>query len=607
MKKLTCLVAGFSLATQIFYAQDSTGIFLKDIIIKENRLETPLAELSKSVEIITKELIQATPLQSVADLLNFIVGVDVRNRGIGGVQGDVSIRGGTFDQTLIIINGIKYSDPQTGHHALNLPLDISNIERIEVLKGPSARVYGQNAFAGAVNIITKVNTESATTVGFQVGDWNTLGARLSVSLPDSMMKQTLSLTYDVSYGYRPNSDFKIGNIFYQNQIGIGDKKLNILGGYTDKSFGASGFYSSGNTSNEREFLKTSLFAADMPLHFGNFHLTPRLSWRRNQDDYYFNYLNDTTRAATHNATLTQVVDAELNSHLNSYFGTTGMSLAFNSSQYFNAGLGNHDRTALTAFAEHRFKFGAFDITPGVLLANYSDFGTKFFPGVDVGARLSNSFKLYANYGRTFRLPTYTDLYFKNAANNPNPDLKPESANVYEIGAKYLTASFNIQAAYFQRDGQDLIDRTRNDATMPWNPTNVNAISLKGIDASMAYRFKSLNGGTIQAGYLYLHDYTFTKTDNLSKYALDFLTDQLSLSFESGIVGNLRQNVRVRYIKRLSQQEACSVVDAKLIWKAERLNIFAQATNIFNTAYAEQNNIPMPTRWLMTGVSYKFSH
>ena len=586
-------------------AQDTAAVYLKDLIIKENRIETPLSQLSKSIEVITRQQIEASPGHAIEDILNYVAGVDVRQRGVAGVQGDVSIRGGTFDETLILINGIKYSDPQTGHHSLNLPFDISNIERIEILKGPSARVYGQNAFAGAINIVTKVNAESTTTVGFQVGDFGTLGAKLSISLPDSNIKQTLSVAYDVSDGYRPNSDFKIANVFYQNQINIGQKKLNILGGYTDRGFGASGFYSPTNTSNEREFIQTSLLAADMPLHFGNFHLTPRISWRRNHDNYYYNYLNDTTRAATLNSTLTQVVEAELNSHYDSKLGITGVSVAFNSSQYFNRNLGDHSRTAFTTFVEHRFKFGAVDITPGVLFADYSDYGAKFFPGIDVGVRVSENIKGFANFGRTFRLPTYTDLYFKNAANNANPDLKPESADVYEIGAKYFSNAITAQISYFQRDAQDVIDRTKSISTQPWNPTNLTTLSLKGIDAQVAYHFAALNGSTIQASYLYLHDYQFTKSDNLSKYALDFLSDQLSLSYESGIVGNLRQNLRVRYIKRLSQTDAYSVVDAKIYWHTAQLNIFAQASNIFNTAYTESNNIPMPSRWFSMGMSYKF--
>ena len=607
MKKLIVYAFGSIFFFSNLSAQDTANTLLKDIIIKENRIERPLSELSKSIEVITRQQIEAAPAHSVADLLNYVAGVDVRQRGVAGVQGDVSIRGGTFDETLILINGIKYSDPQTGHHSLNLPFDISNIERIEILKGPSARVYGQNAFAGAINIVTKVNAESSTTAGFQVGDFGTLGAKFSISLPDSNIKQTLSLAYDVSDGYRPNSDFKIANVFYQNQINIGNKKLNILGGYTDRSFGASGFYAPTNTSKEREFIQTSLLAADMPLHFGNFHITPRISWRRNHDNYFYNYLNDTTRAATNNSSLTQVVEAELNSHYDSKLGVTGVSVAFNSSQYFNRNLGNHGRTALTAFVEHRFKFGIVDITPGALFADYSDYGAKFFPGIDIGLRLSDNFKGFANYGRTFRLPTYTDLYFKNAANNANPDLKPESANVYEIGAKYFSNAVTAQISFFQRDAQDLIDRTKSDATQPWNPTNLNALSLKGIDASVAYHFAALNGSTVQAAYLYLHDYQFTKTDNLSKYALDFLSDQLSLSYESGIVGNLRQNLRVRYIKRLSQTDAYSVVDAKIYWHTAQLNIFAQASNIFNTNYTESNNIPMPSRWFSMGMSYKFKN
>lgn len=132
---------------------------IQEVIIYENRIQLPLSQKPSSIVVIDSGKIINLPVQSISDLLHYVAGVDIRQRGSNGIQSDISIRGSSFDQVLILINGIKISDPQTGHYSFNLPVDISSIDHIEVYKGPSARVFGQNAFAGAINIITK-NTDS---------------------------------------------------------------------------------------------------------------------------------------------------------------------------------------------------------------------------------------------------------------------------------------------------------------------------------------------------------------------------------------------------------------------------------------------------------------
>jgi vitamin B12 transporter len=186
-------------------------------------------------------------------------------------------------------------------------------------------------------------------------------------------------------------------------------------------------------------------------------------------------------------------------------------------------------------------------------------------------------------------------------------LKPEYAQNTEGGIKFLKDNITIQAGVFQRLGFDIIDRVKNDTAriVPFRPTNQNSLELRGVDINIGFRLNALNNSRFDIDYYNIFDYKFEKTELLSRYALDFLTSQLSASFESGIISKLRQNIRVRHCKRLSQTNAYTVVDAKLVWQDKQFNIYAQASNIFKANYTEQNNIPMPNRWFSMGVNVSF--
>ena len=181
-------------------SSDTLSIDIQELTIAENRLSIPFNDVSRNIEIITKQQIQELNAFSINEVLQLVGGVDIRQRGVHGVQADLSIRGGTFEQALILINGVKMLDPQTGHHLMNLPITLEDIERIEVLKGPGARVFGQNAFAGAINIVTKVQDEFGLSAGIDYGENGLLNAFTSISLPVDQIQQKISLSHNHSNG-----------------------------------------------------------------------------------------------------------------------------------------------------------------------------------------------------------------------------------------------------------------------------------------------------------------------------------------------------------------------------------------------------------------------
>src|SRR5690606_7077169 len=148
MKKI--LLTGVC-AVLFFHANaqtDTTTQKLDEIIIQENRIQIPFSKQSRNISLVDRQQIETTPARSLPEVLTFVPGVDVRQRGVTGIQADIGIRGGSFEQTLMLLNGIKLSDPQTGHHMMNVPVPLVNVDRVEVLKGPASRIFGQNAYTG---------------------------------------------------------------------------------------------------------------------------------------------------------------------------------------------------------------------------------------------------------------------------------------------------------------------------------------------------------------------------------------------------------------------------------------------------------------------------
>ncbi len=583
-------------ATTINAQEKKDTIRLKEVVVTGNRIELPFSKTSRTVKIIEHQELKKLPNTNMTDLLQNISGLDIRRRGTDGMQSDLYIRGGNADQTLLLIDGVKMDDPQTGHHIMNGILPLMLIQQIEVIKGPAARIYGQNAFAGAVNIVSKKSISDALTINANYGSFNNM--KIETAIAEHFKKGGILAYagYQKSNGYRYNTDFKNKNAFVKANF----SQYNLLATFSERKFGANGFYASPKYKDQYEETQTSLVSLSSKYHWGALMVKPRLYWRRNQDMYLFIRHNPSYYRNLH---LSNKVGAEVNTVLTSQLGKTGIGIDVARIFLRSNNLGNHERTAFLGFLEHRFEFfeDKLDVTPGVALSYYSDFGTNVLPGIDIGYQLTEAIKLYANAGYTYRVPTYTDLYYKGRTNIGNPDLKPESAISEEVGIKYKKGNWFINMAAFHRKSDNLINWTKDREEDPWQPHNFSKVKNYGVEGSVNYSFKR---GNIYVNYAYMKDDVIKQENKLTLYSLNSLKHQVNAGMTYQILPNLQHSISYRFVER-TQGENYQLLDTKLTASlGKNSEFFIMVNNLFNEEYTETNLVPMPKGTITTGISYR---
>ena len=612
-KMLPIIMMLLTISTTAQINGDSSSIKIDEVIIQANRLQLPVSENSNTVNIITRQQLENNPVHSVAEALQNVAGLDIRQRGVHGIQADVSLRGGTFDQVLILINGVKMADPQTGHHALNIPLNMDNIERIEILKGPAARIYGANAFAGAINIVTRTPDKAFVNINLEGGQ-NSLGAiSISAALPKGDFNQYFSVGRQFSDGYRFNSDYDISNYLYQAEYKIdATQKLDVMGTFTDREFGANRFY--GGTSdfwkNQYEEIQTSLFNIGHQKVTDKFAIKTRFNWRRNQDEYLL--IRDEPNFYR-NLHISNVLTLESHANFHSELGTTGVGVELSSVYLRSNNLGKRDHQIATLFLEHRASFlnNKIDLTPGIAISQYSNFGARLFQGIDLGYKISKGVKLFGNMGYTWRIPTFTDLFYEDAGNMGNDKLEPESALSYEFGVKYDANGVRANLSWFLRDGTDLINWTKAADTLKWQPNNISNLAMMGIDASIDFnptaRFgKDFFLKNIRLGYTFIDAEVPQNIVGISRYVLENLNHQFTARIDYRIGGKLFHNISYKYIDRETMDDY-SLIDTKFYWKADNYSIYLAANNLLDVEYFETNLVQMPGTWIYGGVKIRLDY
>ncbi len=232
-------------ASQVKAQQDDAVVkvdSLSEVVVTANRIDLPFKENSRTINIVTSSDIKNSAAVNVADLLQQVAGVDIRRRGTGGSQADLYIRGGGFDQTLLLIDGVKMDDAQTGHHTMNAALPLEVIERIEIIKGPAARVFGQNAFAGAINIITKKNLNNSVSLNVEAGSFGQLNGSVTAGVEKENSSHIIYVGRITSEGYRNNSDYDNGNYYLKSIFNKNAQPIEMTATFMERNFGAVHFY-----------------------------------------------------------------------------------------------------------------------------------------------------------------------------------------------------------------------------------------------------------------------------------------------------------------------------------------------------------------------------
>ncbi|MGE8525357.1 TonB-dependent receptor plug domain-containing protein [Chryseobacterium rhizosphaerae] len=592
--------SAFFLGSLLWVQAQEKTTDIESIEFQGKFISTPYKSANQNISVITKEDIAHSPARSIDEILQQVSGMDIRRRGANGVQSDIGFRGSSFEQVLLLLNGIRMNDSQTGHNNMNIPVDLADVEKIEVIKGPAARRFGQNAYAGVINIITKVNPGKRVKISADGGDYETYGLGFNAQLGNEKFSSALQANSASSQGYMYNTDYEIRNVFYQGRMGIKNGDLKLQAGFSEKKFGANGFYASKSATEQYEETQASIVSLAHQQTFGKLKLNSNVYWRRGQDMYLYNRKNPSFYRNMH---IGNNVGGEVNSSYQWGLGTTGVGVELRKEFLVSSNLGNPNRFVSQVFFEHHFSLldKKLNISPGISWANYSKEGNFFYPGLDVGYNFNANNKIYGNIAKVHRIPTFTELYYVSPTEHGNVNLQPENAISSEVGYQFQNSRILAKISGFMRNSDNSIDWVKNNFNdKVWYAQNVGEIKIKGIEAEVNHKVNDWLRYSV--GYTFLDSKYKENNEFVSRYILDNLKHQVVARLETKFLKNFTNELVYRYNERVSLG-TYNLLDAKLNFTQKDFSVYVLVNNITNTKYTEAFGVDMPQRWFHIGFSY----
>ncbi|OJV83138.1 MAG: TonB-dependent receptor [Bacteroidia bacterium 44-10] len=624
------------------YTQTSTDSIppteLDEVVVTASKVDLPLNLAAKQVTVISRQEIERAPVRSIEDLLNYVAGVDILQRGPHGVQADISLRGGSFDQTAILLNGVNLTNPHTGHYSFDIPINLSDIERIEIVQGPSSLVFGASAFSGGVNIITRKDTGSNGFAKLEGGMHGLFGAEARGAYKMENSLHSLSAGYKHSDGYIANSDYNIVNLLWQSRFDINGSNLDVMAGLNDKKQGANTFYSA---AHPNQFDDTQgIFASIRGETGGRLKFIPHIYWSRHYDEFQL-YRDGTPDIPVtykgHNYHRSDVFGMNLNMQYASRWGITSFGGEFRNEGIVSNVLGkpmddtigkytkSDSRTNISYFLEHNFIFNRFTLSVGGLLNHNTAVVDKFdlYPALNASYRPSESLKLYASWNKATRMPTFTDLYYTTSTHTANSNLEAETSEAFETGLKYIHPVIKGNIAAFYMKGRNMIDWVKTSPDALWESRNHTKINTKGFESTVSLDLKEWFGTSqpfhsFSIGFMVL-DQNMVESGLISNYALNPLRYKFTAALHHDVLKNLslswnfrwqeREGSYVQYVDSQPGERVdftpFSLLDVKASYRFPHVDLFVNANNIFNTTHVDFGNIPQPGFWLSGGASIRF--
>ena len=614
---------------------------LDEVLITGSRAPLTAVQSAKIVEIVTHDQIERAEAHTLNDVLKLSTGVDVRQRSGFGVQTDISINGGTFDQITLLLNGVPLSNPQTGHNAADFPVSISDIDHIEILEGSSARIYGSSAFSGAVNIVTRTPSRTGGRVNIEGGSFGTFGGDAAVSWkPSASLQQLLSGGYMQSDGGTANSNFRKRRGFYQGGFNSTFIRLNWQAGITSQDFGANTFYSA-RFPNQYEATRRYIASASAAIrpfaHSDNttaasFEIKPMLYGHRNYD--HFQLIKGMTGAQKgENYHRLDVYGASVDLNLSWLLGKTAIGADVRKEHIMSTAYGQlldsarwiaikgtdrmynkrADRTNTSLFLEHNVVLNKVTISAGIMANRNTalDNDFRFYPGIDISYRPNNHWRLYAGWNKALRVPTFTDLFTANSAQQGNLNLKPERNSTFKIGSRFTTTGIEAMATMFYSRGRNMIDWVyETPASTRYHALNIGKLNNMGFStearlnlSQLLFSQTEMKGEPVlmKVGYAYIHQkHTTNQPIYRSLYALEYLRHKVVVELSHPIVSHLSASWALRWQQRMNGYKPYAKVDGKLTWREQRWQIYLKADNLTCHRYYDLGSVLQPGLWVMAG-------
>lgn len=639
----------FALLALSARAQDPVGA-LDEVIVTASRIPMETYKTGRSVEVITAEQLRTLPVSTIDELLRYVVGVNLNMRGAFGVQNDIGMRGSTFSQVLVMIDNVRFNDPLTAHFNNNIPVAMSEVQQIEIVRGPTGASYGSDAVGGLIHVKTKTYMAQSQADTLAIGGELAIGQHRLQSSDVGLVLQknkwlfSSSFKSNISDGEQhvnPNflagvpSDSLYNNFFdirtYSASVGwLASDHLKVYarvsGDYRD--FAAKYFYTR-STFDESVENTQSLWTQMAVKYEREAHATELNGGYKITDDVY--NFNPAFAPNVHQTTQTFLNLAH------SYAASARLQLAFGG-QYLHKGIestdrGDHQNSALGIYAVASQQLGTrWHANASLRLEHDTNFGTELLPQASLSYK-GEGYIVRTSYGRSIRAADFTERFVSwqlpNLApgrNIGNPDLRAELANSWDLGAEwFLPAQLTLSATAFLRQSKDLIDfslRNANDITNVTNlrpnenyfyADNIAESETYGLELSLRKHLPlgGRNSLNLQAGYAWLE--TTAPANILSKYISNHPRHNVSANIVArigwlGIASS--SNFVVRQGER-AELIAAEVPDQYFVtnlrvscYLSPAFSVFGQAFNLGGVSYQEVLGARLPGRWLSLGVRWQ---
>lgn len=594
-KKIIILIIAVVLCSPgIVFADTDIWLDISTVVVTGTRITGNFP--GRRVSVISREEIKNSTARSVPELLKSNLDTDIQERSPYGIQADVSIRGSSYQQSLILIDGTRVNDSQTAHHNLDLPLALNDIERIEVLNGQGSSVYGPDAFAGVVNIITKKPQKDEFSAQLKIAGFNTRIFAVSAGNKWENFSQKVSLEKKKSDGFRYDTDFDNFNFSSKSSWEYPLNSVNLGLGYMEKEFGAFDFYSPGKNLPSREWTKTYFTNLGCKYYLEGITLQPKIFFRQHNDKFML----DITRPSYY-----------VNEHVTYYYGgeiQAGIPFRNDTSLLIGAEavqeqieslrLGNHIQPRQALFGEVNQVLSSKTALNAGLRYDSSSWGQQVSPTININNRISEEWNLRVSAGKAFRNPSFTELYYTDPVTQGNPSLKTEEAISYDAGADFNPSDiFTLSFTFFDRDQENLIDWVGQSSVGPWKSENIGKSSVYGFESAIKMQIYSF-AANLQ------YSWTGSKLDKVyfSKYALNYPANQCSLQVSRQFAWGITPSAEVLY-KYRSASNNYTLMNAKVSKAIGNVSCYLEGTNLFDQQYEDIPGIQQPGRWIGIGFNW----
>ena len=550
---------------------------------------------SKNVVIITEKEINLLKTDSVSEILTSFTALNISRKGGSGEIFDITMRGGNFEQVLILINGVAYNNAQTGHFNSDFPFQIQDIKTIEIIKGGSSTTYGNGAYSGVINIILKKKSGFALSLTGGANDY--YSTRLNIGKSYENLKIKFGINKKKSNGFYEGREFDVLSITAGASYSKNDIELEAYAGYKTNSFGAKGFYAPFASLEDID----SIFSQfKIRKKIGNYYYYFKYSFNTHNDyfildRYNIDYFTNESRTKQHNVSL--IGEYSINKILMS--GGLGFKLETMDS----SSMGYHNRKTSSFFYNINIPFNKSGIDAGLRATFFdrNDINLILYSGLYYD--INNNIKLKISTGKSFRMPSFTELYYNSPSNQGNTDLQNETNYNYEMSLLYLINNHSFDISLFYRDQNNSIDWVKypdmGEYSKYWQAVN--------IEKNDIYGFEFIHNITIDNIIFNYGIEKIFETESsfnfLSKYGLRYPDFVIKLNVSVPIIEKIRLIANYNYKTINNTDINGHFLDFKLNLKLSDFKITLRVNNVFDTIIEEIPGVKIPGRWAYIQFSY----